>query len=236
MEIVTEKEIIETLRQLKENEDFIKFQSRIIKTNLIIIGVKTPNLRNLAKEYFRSGKTLCFAEETDKYYEAVLLEGFIISFEKNKEVLKEKLNAFIKKIDNWGVVDQVCSSLNAYKKEVNEEDFNYFESLLNSEKPFTIRFGVVGLMKFFINDLYLDRVLNAVNCIKCADYYVEMGIAWLISEILIRNPQKAKINMQKIFKINHFNKFIINKSIQKACESYRVDDDTKQILKEMKIK
>jgi len=77
---------------------------------------------------------------------------------------------------------------------------------------------------------------GAVGGVKCEKYYVEMAIAWLISEIMIKNTQNAIEIMQKIIKNMQLNKFIINKSIQKACESYRIEQKIKYKLKEMKIK
>ena len=235
MEKVLAKEIINKLEELKSDEDFIGFQEKLLKTNLKVIGVRVPVLRELAKIYFKSGKIIEFNEETDKYFEGVLLEGLIISLIKEKSILKDKLNQFFYKMDNWAVVDMVCSSLCAFKKSFEKEDFEYFLNLIESKDEFTARFGIVALMKFFINKECLDELLIGLNNIKCEKYYVNMAIAWLISEILIKNSQNVEKIMQKIFKINHFNKFVINKSIQKALESCRINNETKQVLRRMKM-
>ena len=151
MEKITAKEVVNDLYELKGDDDFIKFQQKILNTNLKIIGVRMPSLRKLAREYIKSNKVIEFNKETNKYFEAVCLEGLIISYEKDKQKLKDKLEKFYSKMDNWAVVDMVSSSLVVLKKEVNQEDFDYFKNLLNSKHLFTIRFGVVGLLKYFSN-------------------------------------------------------------------------------------
>lgn len=236
MEKITAKGLINDLYQLKSGDDFIKFQERIINTNLKIIGVKVPNLRKLAQEYYKSGKSIEFNKETDKYFEAVLLEGLLISFEKDRQILKVKLESFFKKMDNWAVVDMVSSSLLAFKKEVNEDDFAYFKSLLKSNHAFTVRFGVVCLFKFFSKTNCNDKVLNALEDVVCGEYYVDMAIAWLISELIVKNTQNAIKIMKKVKLINNFNRFIVNKSVQKVCDSYRISEEIKNELKKMRIK
>ena len=119
---------------------------------------------------------------------------------------------------------------------VDDIDFLYFKKLLLSDKPFVVRFGIVAMMKYFIDEKFLEKTIHALNEIKISDYYIDMAIAWLISEIIVKNPQNALENMQKILKINHFNKFVINKAIQKSNESYRIDTKIKEKIRELKVK
>lgn len=231
------KQLIEKLEDLSVGQSFIDFQKKIINSKKEIIGVRTPVLRMFKKEIVKNNIYVRFDDITDKYFECVLLEGLLITEEKDISKIKERLNIFYKKIDNWAIVDMVVGDLKVFKKSKNrEEDFKYFKNLLKSEKEFTIRFGVVALMKYFLDDKFLDETIKVIDKLVCDFYYVNMAIAWLISEILIKNPQNAIKNMQKIIKNNHFNKFIINKSIQKACDSFRIDKEIKENLKELRIK
>jgi len=229
-------QLINILKSKKEDDKFIQFQKKIINTKLEIIGVKVPNLRKLAKEIFKTGEEVEFNNKTNKYFECVVLEGFLIAFEKDKEKLKQKLKSFFKKMDNWAVVDMVCSGLVCFKKQTDKTDFEYFKSLLLEAHLFTVRFGIVCLIKFFSEAKFNDIVFDALNLVKCGEYYVDMAISWLISEIIIKNVQKAEEIVEKIKLINNFNTFIVNKSVDKVCDSYRVDVKIKEKLKEMKIK
>lgn len=123
-----------------------------------------------------------------------------------------------------------------FLKEKSLENYQYLVDLLKNDSEFVIRCGIVGLLKYFIGEDYLWAAINAVDSIKCNKYYVNMAISWLISEVLIKNPQKAYKIMQKIIKNNHFNSFIINKSIQKACESFRINNELKNKLRELKVR
>jgi len=234
---VISKQLIKELKDLSAGQSFIDFQKKIIKTNKEIIGVRTPVLRKYKKSIIKNNICVHFDDKTDKYFECVLLEGLLIAEEKDISKLKEKLNSFYKKIDNWAIVDMVAGDLKVFKKSKDrEEDFSYFKSLLKSQNEFNIRFGIVSLLKWFIDEVFIERTIKALNELDCNFYYVDMAIAWLISEVLIKNPQNAITNMQKIIKNNHFNKFIINKSIQKACDSFRIDIKIKEKLKELRIK
>ena len=229
-------ELIEILSNKKEDLKFINFQSKIINTNLKIMGVKVPNLRKFAKEFYKSKTEIEFNEKTDIYFECVLLEGLLIAFETDKDKLKDKLEKFFVKMDNWAVVDMVVSSLIAFKKNLSNDDFEYFKSLLKLKNIFTVRFGIVCLLKFFGDKKHNKEVFEALETVICGEYYVDMAIAWLISEIIIQNPQNAEKIVEKIKLINNLNQFIVNKSVQKVCESFRINDEIKKKLRKMKVK
>lgn len=234
--MIKANKIIEILYKEREGFKFVSFQEKIINTKLKIIGVKVPVLRKLAKQIYKQNQIVEFNDVTDDFFECVVLEGFLIGFEKNQEKLKLKLNNFFKKMDNWAVVDMVCASLKYFKKELNKSDFEYFKSLLLSDDLFTVRFGLVCLLKFFSDKQFNDDVFDALKLVKCGEYYVDMAIAWLISEIIIKNVQNAEKIVKKVKLINNLNTFIVNKSVDKVCDSYRVNKSVKQKLRKMKLK
>ena len=239
MEIKTKNDynnLISMLKDLSSGEPFISFSKKIINTQKEIIGVRTPVLRKLAKEIYKAEHEEFYVLGENKYFEEVLLKGLVISLEKDYTKASKLLNNFYLSMDNWAVVDMVAGGLKFTKFISRQQSFEYFKGLLLSRHEFTIRFGVVCLMKYFLDNEYISETINALKTINCDKYYVNMAISWLFSEVFIKYPQKALENLQKIIKINHFNSFVINKSIQKACESYRIDNELKKLLKEMKIK
>lgn len=236
MEIITKQDYENFVKFLKEKsavEDFVLFSQKIIKTNKPMIGVRTPELRKLAKEIYKQNHSGLFHYDFGNFEES-LIKGLVLAQYKEFDKVEKPLTKLINSFDSWGEVDMVCSNL-AFVKNDKEKARQYFYSLVKSEKEFVCRFGVVALMKYFLDENEIENTFKQLDTIICDKYYVEMAIAWLISEVLIKNPQKAPENMQKIIKNHHFNKFIINKGIQKGCESYRIDDQTKQKLREMKI-
>ena len=223
--------MLDILRQKSAGQDYINFSYRVVKTNKEIIGVRTPDLKKLAKEIYKDSHDKLFEFGENKIYEEVMIKGFVLCLHKDEDYVFPRLLKLAEVFDSWAEVD-LNSGLKCIKG--TKEDFNFFCGLLKSDKEFVVRLGIVVLMKFFINDY--NGVLSALDVVNCDKYYVNMAVAWLISEILIKNSQNATEIMQKIIKNHHFNKFIINKGIQKACESYRIDEDIKQELRKLKIK
>lgn len=226
------KKLISYLESGSKGQAFIDFQNRIIKTGKRIIGNETPFLRKLAKELLKNEYEGLFKYGNDNIFEITLLKGFILAGRKDN-IFKE-LNELILTMDCWAEVDMILSSLKCVKY-FESEAYDFFSGLLCSDKEFVIRSGVIGFMKYFLDEKYILDVFSLLNNIKCEYYYVDMAISWLISEYLVKNPQNAVKNMQKIIKNYQFNKFIINKSIQKARESKRISDETKRELNGLKV-
>lgn len=238
MEIKSEQDyrkFINHLYELSDGEKFIAFQQKIVNTRKTIIGVKTPELRKLAKEIFKCEHYGLFKYGKNDIFEEVLVKGLVIAMHTDSDFALQELNKIVKCFDTWAETDMICASFKFFKG--NEEKlFNYFSELVKSEEEFVCRFGVVCLMKYFIDKNNIVRTFKAIDNVKCNKYYVNMAISWLICETLSKNPQNAFENMQKIIKNHHFNSFIINKAIQKCCDSFRFEKETKNKLKELKIK
>ena len=234
IEVNNYKDLIKYLTQNSCGDEFIKFSYRIIKTKKEIIGVKVPFLREIAKEIYNVPHDWLYKNFDNKIYEVIMVQGLVIAQEE-KSVAKKMFSQFIKQVDNWAVVDTIVGSIK-FAQKLGIEGFEYFKAFALSKNEFESRFGIIGLMKFYLEKEYIFETLTVVGDVKCEKYYVEMAIAWLISEIMIKNTQNAIEIMQKIIKNTQLNKFIINKAIQKACESYRIEQKIKYKLKEMKIK
>ncbi len=197
-----------------------------------IIGVRVPVLRNFAKELIKEDYKSYLENPLSKYYEEIMLQGMIIGLGKLslKETIKY-LETFIPKIDNWAICDVCTAGLKITKKYPNEM-WNFIQKYLKSDKEFEIRFGTIMMLDFYINENYIDEVLEICNKIKHEGYYVKMGIAWLISVAFIKFQDKT----MRFLNNNNLDDFTYNKALQKIIESYRVDDNTKDIIRKMKRK
>lgn len=238
MKIVTKEDysaMLSMLHELSAGSEFVKFSKKIIKTQKEIIGVRTNEIRKLAKQISKCEHVGLFAFGENVTYEEVLIKGMVLACEKDFAQVRPELDKLICLFDSWAEVDMICSSL-AFVKGHESDVFEYFSQLTKSQKQFVCRFGIIGLMKYFLVEESIDRVLFLLDDVPCHDYYVEMAIAWLFSEILIKYPQRSIENMKKIKRDYHFSKFVINKSIQKAIESYRIDKILKSELRALKQK
>ena len=139
------------------------------------------------------------------------------------------LEKFIPKINNWAICDITCTGLKFTKKDP-QIVWEFLQKYKKSEKEFEIRFLIVMLLNFYINEEYLDKVIEIIKEIKKEDYYVKMSIAWLISIAYIKYPDK----IIKYLRNNNLDNFTHNKSIQKILESYRATN--KEEIKNLKRK
>ena len=199
-----------------QDKKYREFQSKLCPGINNIIGIKLPNLRKYAKKI--SG-TVSEVQIPTNYYEEIMLKGMLIGLE--KELNYEKIKNFIHLINNWAVCDTFCTSLKNVKKD-KEKMWAFLKKYLSSTKEFEVRFAVVMMLQYYIDENYIDEVLMLLEKIKCfVKFYNKTKKHFL--KLKKGNTDKNKI-------------FIINKSIQKATESYRLTKEQKCELREIKIK
>ena len=100
----------------------------------------------------------------------------------------------------------------------------FAEKYMQSSDPFVRRWGYV----LFISKLGRNRAEELLPFIRDDEAYpVQMGEAWLISELAVFEPQKV----YEWFKGNSLAYSINGKAIQKICDSYRVSDVWKERFK-----
>lgn len=211
-----------------QDEKYKNFHSGLCPGVNNIIGIRIPVLRDYAKKI--KGQVDISAISND-YYEEVMLKGMLIGLEKKLDF--EKISNFIPLINNWAVCDTFCAGLKQIKNN-KEKMWLFLQNYINSKKEFEVRFAVVTILDFYIDEQYIDRVLKLLKTVKHEGYYAKMAVAWAYSFCFIKFFEKTK-NEFESFDKNNIDKFIYNKSIQKSIESYRLTKEQKNILKSMKI-
>ena len=228
-----EKEVINKLFELQDLKYKI-FQSSLCPDVNTIIGVRIPVLRKYAKELL----TEYYLEDLlkdigDNYYEETMLKGMLIGLDKNLSIdmLIKHIKEFVPKIDNWAVCDTFCGGLKItkkYKKEIWKLIFEYAKS----EKEFEIRFAIVMILDYYIEDKYLKQDFQFFSNVKNKEYYSKMAVAWAVSVCL------AKYYVETVKWLNSndckLDVFTFNKAIQKAIESYRITEEQKKYLRTLK--
>ena len=217
-----------SMQDIKYQEFTAKLIPNINKNK--IIGVRMPDLRKLAKEIKNIDYIDDFLLELPhKYHEENLLHGILLSKYNDIDILLRELDKFLKYVDNWMVCDIISPKL--FKKEPDKV-YKYIKKWINSKYEYKIRFGVVSLLQFYLDDNYRYEELELVGNIKSESYYVKMAIAWFYSFALIKQYDDTI----KVFEDKKLDKWIHNKSIQKAIESYRVSNEKKEYLKSLKMR
>lgn len=214
------------------DESYKDFHSKLCPGTTNILGVRVPVLRNYAKELIKNHQVEYLLKNIDnKYYEEIMLKGLIIGLDNNNDLNKtiNYIKDFIPLINNWAICDTFCAGLKITKKN-KKEMRKFILSYKNSKKEYELRFMIVMILDYYIEEDYLEDNFKIFSKIKQKDYYVEMALAWAISICLIKYYDQTLILLDKY----KFNDFVYNKALQKACESYRIDNNKKLKLKSMK--
>lgn len=223
--------IREKLFELQDKK-YKDFHSSLCPNINDIIGVRIPELRNIAKQIAKENPVEYLENVPKEYYEEKMLQGLVIGYMKSSLEEKQKyLDKFVPIIDNWAICD-CCTSTYKFTNKYSEEMWNYIQKYLSSNKEFELRFAIVMLMDYYITDEYIDRVIEIYDNIHNDAYYVKMAVAWALSVCYVKFPKKTMDFMQK----NNLDDFTYNKALQKMIESYRVDENIKNELRKMKRK
>lgn len=220
-------------KELKELQDkkYQEFHKNLCPGTLNIIGIRVPILRNYAKELLKKYKFEEIIKSLDnEYYEEILLEGMLIGLSKqNFETTVKHIENFVPKINNWAVCDTFCAGLKITKKH-KEEMFEFLQRYLKSNKEFELRFAIVMLLDYYIDEQYLEKLFRIFDSIKSEKYYVQMATAWAISICLIKYYDETC----EYLKTAKLDDFTYNKALQKAIESFRIAKEQKDFLRKMK--
>ncbi len=196
-----------------------------------VIGVRTPALRSLAKEIFKSGEYDDFLSEMPhKYYDEMNLHGFILCEMKDYDNVIAKIEVMLPYINNWATCDLI-SPKKAFKNNLDKL-FVKINEWIKSTDTYTIRFGIEMLMTFFLDDLFKPEYLTLVSNVQSDEYYVNMMRAWYFATALAKQYDDTV----KLIESKTLDVFTQNKSIQKARESYRITAEQKEYLNTFKVK
>ena len=149
-----------------------------------VIGVRTPELKSIAKDILKDGNYKGFLEELPhRYFEENQLHAFIISGIKDLNECMEDLETFLPYVDNWATCDQMSPKIFRKHKDVL---FSHIKEWVNSEKTYTVRFGVGMLMEHFLDDDFDPLYPELVAKLRSEEYYVNMMIAWYFATALAK--------------------------------------------------
>lgn len=218
-------------RQLasESDETYREFAMKGIPSERPFIGVRIPKIRELAYQIPKS-KIDEFLSIEPIAIEEVLVRGFLIAALPYEEMLT-KFDSQINFIDNWCTCDTFCASPKSVKN--HKPDFldAKIDQLLESGKEFAVRTGLVLLKCYYVDFDYLGVIFDRTEHLTSREeYYIKMALAWLIAECFIKLPDETFGYLQT----TKMPKWTFNKTISKICDSYRVDEDAKTILRKMR--
>ncbi len=219
---IKKTDIINYLLYENQDEKYREFSKKLTPNcNKEIIGVRVPILRKIAKNL-----ELEYIYQCDfKTVESSLLACYLMK--------KVKRNAFsylehiLPNVCCWSISDALAQEF-IYAKINPKETFEYLKNLVNSNETYKIRVALVIYLRYFNNDDYNNKILNIVKTIKNRDYYVDMGLAWLLTEISIKNLELG-INYVN----NNFDIKLKKMYCRKMLDSYQITNEIKERIKEI---
>lgn len=226
---------LEILKSLSKNEsdEYLERHTKILNTKMPVYALSIANIRLVAKNIFK-GDYLEFLKQTqNNSYEEVTIEGLVIAQIGDLDLQTKLLADWTTNIDNWSSCDTVVSSLKALKKSKDKAKyFEHYKQMCFDEREFVARVGIVCLMTNFLEDKYIDEILEACKNVKHQGYYVKMAVAWLISFAFMKFKNKTYALLQQ----KCLDKFTQNKAISKCRDSFQVSAADKEKLIEYRIK
>ena len=221
----------EKLFELQDKE-YAAFQAKLTPgiPEESFIGVRVPALRAFAKEYVKNPEHEAFLQELPhKYYDENMLHGLQISLCKDYEKCVQLTDEFLPYVDNWAVCDIMSPKVFAKHK---TEIMSKIKEWSASPQTYTCRFGIEMLMSHFLDDDFQAEYLEIPASARSEEYYVKMMVAWFFATALAKQwdatiPYLLNCRLAP---------WTHNKTIQKACESYRITPEQKEYLKTLRIR
>ena len=213
------------------NEKYRDFQSKLVPNipKETILGVKTPDMRRIAKEIKGTKEAEKFLMELPhKYYEENLVHFFLIAMIRNFDECVNAVETFLPYVDCWPVCDQ--SSPKVFTKN-HGKLLPLIRRWISSEHVYTARFGIRMLMNEFLGEDFKPEYLEWVAEVDGGDYYIKMMVAWFFATALAKRYDESVIYIEE----RRLEPWTHKKAIQKAIESFRVSDEHKEYLKTLRL-
>ena len=224
--------IQERLFSLRD-EKYAAFSAKLIPTLPPdrFIGVRSPQLRALAKELFKDSNNQTikqshfFEKLPHRYHEENMLHAYLLCEEKKYDILVDETERFLPYIDNWAVCDSLAPRAFVRHK---EELLLRIEKWMTAEHEYTVRFGIGMLMRHYLDADFRPEHLGWVAAVDREEYYIKMMQAWYFATALAKQWDATLPILDTL------EPWVRQKSIQKALESFRVSDDHKALLRTLR--
>lgn len=227
------KKETETIRKkLFELQDlqYKAFHSRLMPNvdPELVIGVRIPELRRLAKEISGTPEAENFLQSLPhKYYEENNLHAFLIENIRDFNDCIKAVNSFLPYIDNWATCDSLRPKV--FKKNLTLLEKQAFD-WIDSDDTFTVRFGIECLMVYFLDGKFNHAHAEKIAAVNCNEYYVSMMVAWYFATALAKHYDDVLPYIEKHIPDPETHK----RTIQKAIDSYRIDSAKKSYLRSLR--
>lgn len=195
------------------------------------LGVRMPDIRKIEKQYRNTEEGEEFLSSLPhEYYDENMLHSVFVSNIKDYNTVIDALERFLPYVDNWAACDTLRPVI-FRKKTLCPGLLDRIKEWIASEKTYTCRFGISMLMTYYLEKDFLPEYLALPASVHSKEYYVNMALAWFYATALIKQWDSTIPYLEN----NMLDPWVHNKTIQKACESYRITDEQKTYLRKLKL-
>lgn len=212
------------------DEQYRDFQSKLVPNipKERILGVRTPDMRRIAREMRGTEEAEAFlAELPHRYYEENLVHFFLIAMIRDFDECVQGVETFLPYVDCWPVCDQCTPKIFAKNY---EKLLPLIQKWMGSDHVYTVRFGIRMLMNEFLDEDFRPEYLAWVAAVQGEDYYIRMMVAWYFATALAKQYDESVVYIEE----HRLDLWTHKKAIQKAIESFRVTEEHKAYLRTLR--
>ena len=230
--VMTTSELIRARLDALRDESYAAFQRRLIPTLAAdrIVGVRTPQLRALAKELAAAEGIGPWMEQLPHpLFEEQQLHTFLIGSERDFGRALALTQRFLPHVDNWATCDQLSPRAFRGRLDALEGPIDVW---LRSEHEYTVRFAVGMLMAHGLDGAaFRPEHIAQVAALRRPEYYIRMMQAWYLATALAKQWDAT---LPVLTERRLADPWTHHKTIQKAVESYRITDERKALLRTLR--
>ena len=174
------------------------------------------------------GEAEAFLKELPhRYYEENNLHMLLVTKIKDYPECLRKVKEFLPYINNWATCDLPAPK--CFEKH-REELLPVIREWVTSTDTYTIRYGIGILMRLYLDDAYRPEYADLVARVRSEEYYVNMMIAWYFATALAKQWDTVIPYLEE----RKLDRWVHQKTIQKAVESFRITPEQKVYLKRLR--
>lgn len=202
----------------------------ITDTHYPILGIRMGPLRALARQIAREDWQSLLRPESFETYEQVLVTGLAVAYARVPFVQKaQALRTLLPHLDSWAMTDSIVPTLKPQSEEL-ERARGFALACLAAPEEYTVRFGVIMLLDYFLIPGETDWTARQLMAIRDERYYVRMAVAWCLAEMAVHDPQRVL----EILREGRLDAFTHQKTIRKMAESRRISPQLLQQARQWK--
>lgn len=228
---LTEQQVHADLKA-RSSEKLKAFSVKLIPSldKATMLGVPIPEVRKLARQYIRTYAVEEYLHHLPHlYWEELLLHGALLDIYSDFDTALEHVEQLLPHLNDWASCDTFSPKVFAKNRPLLLLQCGRW---LEYEHEYSVRFALVCLKQYYLDDLFSPEILSLAASVLRTEYYIQMAQAWFFAEALLKQSEATL----PYFVNSRLSPWVHNKSIQKACESKRISNEFKELLRTLRLK